>query len=128
MGHTFAEKHFSNFEEVGKWLNEWFSAKEKQFFWQGIHNIPERWAECIEADGQYFESMKNEFPLKIICFFTTKHRQRLMHTPGKISSFQNHVPMKQLSVFEFHHDNNNYYNTNQMLLTSLRQYICTIIL
>jgi hypothetical protein len=36
MEHTFAEQHFSNFE-VGKWLNKWFAAKEKLFFWQGIH-------------------------------------------------------------------------------------------
>ena len=57
-----------------------FCVKQKQFFWRGIHNLPERWAKCIEADGQYFEAMKNEFPLKIICFFTTKNWQRVMHT------------------------------------------------
>jgi hypothetical protein len=28
MGHTLAEQHFSNFEEVGKWLNKWFAAKK----------------------------------------------------------------------------------------------------
>jgi hypothetical protein len=68
MGHTLAEQHFSNFEEVGKWLNEGFATKQKQFIWRGIHNLLERWAKYkIEADGQYFESMKNKFPLKIIC-------------------------------------------------------------
>lgn len=55
MGHALAEQHFSNFEEVEKWLNEWFAAKGKQFFWQGIHNLPERWAKCVQADSQYFE-------------------------------------------------------------------------
>ena len=69
MGHALAEQHF---EEVGKWLNEWFASKEKHFFWQGIHNLHERWVKGIEADGQCFESMKNELLLKIICFFTTK--------------------------------------------------------
>ncbi|XP_025154494.1 uncharacterized protein LOC112588519 [Harpegnathos saltator] len=29
MGHALAEQHFSNFEEVGKWLDEWFAAKDK---------------------------------------------------------------------------------------------------
>ena len=72
MGHALAELHFSNFEEVEKWLNEWFATKEKQFFWRGIHNLPKRWAKCIEAEGQYFESMKNEFFLKIICFLPQK--------------------------------------------------------
>jgi len=55
MGHALAEQHFSNFEKVGKWLDEWFAAKDKQFFWHGIHKLPERWAKCVEADGQYFE-------------------------------------------------------------------------
>ena len=55
MGHALAEQHFSNFEEVGKWLDEWFAAKDKQFFWHGIHTLPERWAKCVEADGQYFD-------------------------------------------------------------------------
>ena len=32
MGHTLAEQHFSMFEEVGKWLNECFAAKQKHFF------------------------------------------------------------------------------------------------
>ena len=32
MGYALAGQHFSNFEEVGKWLNEYFAAKQKQFF------------------------------------------------------------------------------------------------
>jgi len=55
MGHALAEQHFNNYEEVGKWLDEWFAAKDKQFFWQGIHNLPKRWAKCVESDGIYFE-------------------------------------------------------------------------
>jgi hypothetical protein len=26
-----------------------------QFLRQGIHNLPERWSKCVEADGQSFE-------------------------------------------------------------------------
>jgi len=55
MGHSLAEQHFANFEEVEKWLVEWFSSKEKKFFWNGIHNLPERWTKCVESNGQYFE-------------------------------------------------------------------------
>jgi hypothetical protein len=36
MGHALAEQRFSNFEGVGKWLNECFATKQKQFFWRGI--------------------------------------------------------------------------------------------
>ena len=39
------------FEEVGKWLNECFAAKQKQFSWSGIHNLPESWSKRLEADS-----------------------------------------------------------------------------
>ena len=54
MGYMLAEQHFSNFEEVWKWLKECFAVKQKQFFWRGIRNLPERWAKCVESDDQYF--------------------------------------------------------------------------
>nr|XP_012145739.1 PREDICTED: uncharacterized protein LOC105663125 [Megachile rotundata] len=43
MGHASAEEHFANFEQVREWLDEWFCSKDKQFFWDGIHKLPERW-------------------------------------------------------------------------------------
>lgn len=55
MGHALAEQHFADFEEVKKWLDEWFSSKEKLFFWNGNNKLTERWAECVESNGQYFE-------------------------------------------------------------------------
>lgn len=55
MGHALAEQHFANFEEVKKWLDEWFGSKDKRFFWDGIHKLPERWTKCVESNGQYFE-------------------------------------------------------------------------
>ena len=38
MGHSLAEQRFANFEEVEKWLPEWFALKEKKFFWNGMHD------------------------------------------------------------------------------------------
>ena len=32
MGHSLAEQRFDNFEEVEKWLIEWFALREKKFF------------------------------------------------------------------------------------------------
>ena len=55
MGHSLAEQRFANLEEVEKWLVEWFALKEKKFFWNGIHDLPERWVKCVESNGQYFE-------------------------------------------------------------------------
>ncbi|KAL6255597.1 hypothetical protein P5V15_012746 [Pogonomyrmex californicus] len=48
MGHALAEQHFSNFEEVGKWLDEWFAAKDKQFFW---HEKNRKITPCCFSDG-----------------------------------------------------------------------------
>jgi len=42
IGHALAEQYFSNFEDVGKWFDEWFAAKDKQFFWHDMHLLPER--------------------------------------------------------------------------------------
>ena len=41
VGHSLAEQRFANFEEVEKWLVEWFALKEKKFFWNGIHDLLE---------------------------------------------------------------------------------------
>ena len=55
MGNSLAEQRFDNFEEVEKWLVEWFPLKEKKFFWNGIHDLTERWAKFVKSNGQYFE-------------------------------------------------------------------------
>ncbi|QQP56022.1 Transposase [Caligus rogercresseyi] len=34
---------FTSYEDVRKWLDDWFASKEQQFFWRGIHKLPERW-------------------------------------------------------------------------------------
>lgn len=55
MAHALAEQHFKSYEDVEKWLSEWFAAKEEKFFWKGIHNLPLRWEKCINSNGNYFE-------------------------------------------------------------------------
>ncbi|QQP49338.1 Transposase [Caligus rogercresseyi] len=42
MGHAHAEQRLSSYEDVRKWLDDWFASKEQQFFWRGIHKLPER--------------------------------------------------------------------------------------
>jgi len=29
--------------------------KDEEFFWRGIHKLPERWEKCIVSEGKYFE-------------------------------------------------------------------------
>lgn len=55
MGHALAEQHFASFENVEEWLDEWFAAKDEDFYWRGIHKLPERWEKCVISDGAYFE-------------------------------------------------------------------------
>ena len=55
MGHALSDQHFTSYENVRKWLDDWFASKERQFFWPGIHQLPDRWEKCIASDGQYFE-------------------------------------------------------------------------
>ncbi|EFN76007.1 Histone-lysine N-methyltransferase SETMAR, partial [Harpegnathos saltator] len=53
MGHALAEQRFTSYENVRKWLDDWFASKEQQFFWCGIHKLSNRWEKCV-SDGQYF--------------------------------------------------------------------------
>jgi len=55
MGHALAERQFDSYEDVRKWLDEWFASKDEKFFWRGIHKLFERWEKCIISEGKYFE-------------------------------------------------------------------------
>lgn len=43
MGHALSEQRFDSHENAKKWLDDWLAAKNQQFFWRGIHKLPERW-------------------------------------------------------------------------------------
>ena len=49
MGPALAEQRFGSYEDVKKWLDEWFAEKACD-----IHKLPERWEKCITGDGEYF--------------------------------------------------------------------------
>jgi len=36
MDHALAEQCFGSYEDVKKWLDEWFAAKGEDFYWRGI--------------------------------------------------------------------------------------------
>ena len=55
MEHELAEQHFHSYEDVQKWLDDWFCSKYFQFFWNGIHNLPTRCQKCVECEGRYFK-------------------------------------------------------------------------
>jgi len=47
MDHALAEQRFGSYEDVKKWLDEWFAAKGENFYWHGIHKLSERWKKCV---------------------------------------------------------------------------------
>ena len=55
MRHALAERYFDSYEDVRKWLNEWFASKDEEFFWRDIHKLPKRWEKCIVSEGKYFD-------------------------------------------------------------------------
>jgi len=55
IGHALAERHFDSYEDVRKWLDEWFASKDEEFFWRDIYKLPGRWKKCIVSECKYFE-------------------------------------------------------------------------
>ena len=47
MGHALAQQRFISYENVRKWLDDWFGSKEQQFFWRDIHKLSNRWKKYI---------------------------------------------------------------------------------
>ena len=90
MGHALSDQHFTSYENVRKWLDDWFASRERQFFWRGIHQLPDRWEKCIASDGQYFElnilnhfhTIKVYFLYKNSSFIFTYLVCRIIQTEG----------------------------------------------
>lgn len=46
---------FTSVQEIENWLKTFLASKSPQFFWDGIHHLPQRWQQVVLSDGQYFE-------------------------------------------------------------------------
>ena len=46
---------FTSEQGIKNWLDSFLAAKPEQFFWDGIHKLPEKWEKIIASDRQYFE-------------------------------------------------------------------------
>ena len=55
MQNTLTGIRFPSEQGIKHWLDSFLAAKPAQFFWDGIHKLPERWEKVIASDGQYFE-------------------------------------------------------------------------
>jgi len=46
---------FTSEQAIKNWLDSFLVSKDKRFFHDGIHKLPERWEKVVASDGQYFE-------------------------------------------------------------------------
>lgn len=46
---------FTSVAGIQNWLDSFFASKSEQFYWDGIHALPEKWEKVIASDGQYVE-------------------------------------------------------------------------
>ena len=46
---------FTSEQCIRNWIDSFLATKPAQFFWDGIHKLPERWGNVVASDGQYFE-------------------------------------------------------------------------
>lgn len=53
MSHGLSEQRFSNHGDVQKWLDDWIASKPEQFFFDGIHKLPNSWESVAINDGNY---------------------------------------------------------------------------
>ena len=52
---SLAEQRFGSYEDVKKWLEEWFATKTEEFYKRDIHKLPEILEKCITSDGAHLE-------------------------------------------------------------------------
>lgn len=55
MQNALSGTRFTSADGIKNWLDSFLAAKPEKFFWDGIHKLPERWANVVASDGQYFE-------------------------------------------------------------------------
>jgi hypothetical protein len=44
---------FNNYAELQNWLDDFFTAKQADFFKHGTENLPERWETIVNNGGEY---------------------------------------------------------------------------
>lgn len=55
MQSALSGKRFGSYDEIKNWLDDWITSKQPNFFYRGIHLLPEKWEKIIAFGGKYFE-------------------------------------------------------------------------
>ena len=53
LGNDLKGRKFENEEEIKRYLQDFFDSKSKEFYTRGIRDLPRRWVEVIDSNGEY---------------------------------------------------------------------------
>ena len=81
MSHALAQQRFGSYEDVKKWLDEWFAAKGEDFYWREIHKIARK-EKYVTSNGAYFEQISFYRSSEFNMFFFGKKIVIHTYTPG----------------------------------------------
>ncbi|UYV81906.1 hypothetical protein LAZ67_21000083 [Cordylochernes scorpioides] len=81
MQHGLADQHFSNYDEVKKWIDEWIATKEPAFFGDGIRQLPERWGKVATDNTLNIEGFRS---LKYTTPVWSHHTQSIAFFPKRL--------------------------------------------
>jgi hypothetical protein len=62
--HNWAEKRFSDDEEVETEVRKWLRQQSKDFYAAGFDELVKRWDKCVNVGGGYVE----KYGIRISCF------------------------------------------------------------
>ena len=69
--HVLAEQRFDSYKDMKKWLDEWFAPNGKDFYWRGIHKLPEGWENVQQAMEHTLKKALFIILLNLKCFLET---------------------------------------------------------
>ncbi|EGI62178.1 Mariner Mos1 transposase, partial [Acromyrmex echinatior] len=55
MAYGLSEQHFTSYEDIKNWIDNWIASKDEAFFQRSIRMLPERWEKVVDSNGQYFQ-------------------------------------------------------------------------
>ena len=58
MKDSIRDKDYTRQEEIVSDLTQWFAAKPNSFFSKAFQILPERWQNCINVCGDYFDHLR----------------------------------------------------------------------
>lgn len=55
MQNSLTGVRFRTLEEIRIWVDDFIKSKDENFFYTGIHSLPEKWRKVVDNNGEYFE-------------------------------------------------------------------------